>query len=68
MSFPALEQFCSEVLLDPSLQEKLRNIGSTPEFVQRVVEAGASRGFEFSAADVSEAIRAGHRVWLERWI
>jgi len=68
MSSPDLEQFCSEVLLDPYLQEKLRNIGSTPEFIQRVVEAGASRGFEFSADDVGEAIRAGHRVWLERWI
>jgi predicted ribosomally synthesized peptide with nif11-like leader len=68
MPSPDLEQFCSEVLLDPSLQEKLRNTRSTPEFVQRVVETGASRGFEFSAEDVSEAIRAGHRVWLERWI
>jgi predicted ribosomally synthesized peptide with nif11-like leader len=68
MPSPDLEQFCSEVLLDPSLQEKLRNIRSTPEFVQRVVEAGASRGFEISADDVREAIRAGHRVWLERWI
>lgn len=68
MASSDLEQFCSEVLLDPSLQEKLRNLGSTPEFVQRVVEAGASRGFEFSADDVREAVRAGHRVWLERWI
>jgi hypothetical protein len=68
MPSPDLEQFCSEVLLDPSLQEKLRNLRSTPEFIQRVVEAGAARGFEFSAADVGEAIRAGHRVWLERWI
>jgi hypothetical protein len=33
-----------------------------------VVETGLSRGFEFSADDVREAIRAGHRVWLERWI
>jgi predicted ribosomally synthesized peptide with nif11-like leader len=68
MPSPDLEQFRREVLLDPSLQEKLRNLGSTPEFVQAVVEAGAARGFEFSADDVGEAIRAGHRVWLERWI
>ena len=68
MPSPALEQFCGEVLLDPSLQEKLRDLGSTPDFIRRVVETGASRGFEFSADDVREAIRAGHRAWLERWI
>lgn len=68
MSSPDLEKFCSEVLLDPSLQENLRSLGSIPDFIERVVETGASRGFEFSADDVREAIRAGHRVWLERWI
>lgn len=68
MSFTNLEQFCAEVLLDPSLQEKLRAIGSKPEFVEQVVKTGGERGFVFSEEDVREAMRAGFSEWLVRWV
>lgn len=63
-----LEQFCREVLLDPSLQGEVRGLGSSDDFIERVVGLGAERGFEFSAADVKDAMRAGYSVWLVRWI
>lgn len=68
MSFANLEQFCREVLLDTSLQEKLRNIDSRPDFIERVIETGAERGFEFSTEDVQEAMQAGYSAWLVRWV
>jgi hypothetical protein len=63
-----LEQFCNKVLHDTTLQEKLRNLGPKPDFPERLVEAGALRGFEFSADDVREAMRANYSIWLQRWI
>lgn len=62
------EQFRIKVLQDPSLQQSLTGSGSKAEFVTRVVEAGAERGFQFTAEDVIEAMRANQAEWVLRWI
>lgn len=62
------KQFRTEVLRDPSLQQSLSGGGSKTEFVTRVVEAGAERGFQFTADDVVEAMRASKAEWVLRWI
>jgi hypothetical protein len=63
-----LEQFRSVVLEDLSLQAELREILDTHLFVTLVVQRGEEHGCRFAAADVEEALRAGRRAWLERWI
>lgn len=68
MSQEQFEQFRSIVLEDLSLQKKLRAFTEREEFVARVVAAGAESGFRFTAEDVTEAMRAARRAWIERWI
>lgn len=65
---PDFEEFRKEVLRDPSLQQRLFGLGSREEFIGRVVEAGAERGFEFTGVEVEEALGASHAEWVLRWI
>ena len=64
----ALERFRALVLEDVGLQEELRDIVDRELFVARVQQLGAARGCRIAAGDVEEAIRAGRRGWLERWV
>jgi hypothetical protein len=50
------------------LQEQLRVSVSADDFIERVIRCGSESGFHFSHEDVMEAIHAGRRSWLERWI
>jgi len=68
MSQESFEQFRNVVLEDLSLQERLRVFTERDEFIASVVESGAERGFQFTAEDVSEAMNANRRGWIERWI
>jgi predicted ribosomally synthesized peptide with nif11-like leader len=68
MSQEQFEQFRNIVLEDLSLQEKLRAFTGRDEFISCVVDAGAEFGFQFTAEDVAEAMRANRRAWIERWI
>jgi hypothetical protein len=68
MQFAEFEQFRMEVLRDPALQQRLIGLGSRKEFVKRVVETGAERGFEFTGADVEAAMQASHAEWVLRWV
>lgn len=68
MAFADFEKFRIEVLRDPSLREGLFGLQSKDEFVKRVVEAGAERGFEFTSGDVEEALRASQSEWVLRWV
>lgn len=63
-----LEKFRRMVLEDLSLQARLRKFAGREEFAAGVVEAGAACGFEFTAEDVKDAMRANRRDWIERWI
>lgn len=61
------ERFRELVLSEAKLQRQLRECGSE-EFVTKVVELGAARGFEFSRTDVDKAMNEARRIWLERWL
>jgi hypothetical protein len=65
---PDFEEFRQEVLRDPSLQQRLFGLGSKEDFVRTVVGAGSELGFEFTAVEVEEALRAAHAEWVLRWV
>ena len=68
MSQTGFEQFRLVVLGDNALQAKLRVLEDKEEFISNVVETGVELGFEFTAADVEEAMRASHSEWILRWV
>ena len=63
-----LERFCLLVLGDLELQNQLKDLDEREEFINRVMELGASSGFEFSPDDIERQMRENRRVWNERWI
>jgi predicted ribosomally synthesized peptide with nif11-like leader len=68
MSREALEQFRSQVLENPALQEKLLSVSDRESFCLRMIQLGAELGFNFTTEDVEAALRDGQRSWVERWI
>ena len=68
MIIESLARFRVLVLQNRALQERLREIEDREEFIAQVVTLGQAQGYEFSAQDVTEGLRAGQRAWLERWI
>jgi predicted ribosomally synthesized peptide with nif11-like leader len=68
MSLEQFEQFRNIVLEDLSLQKQLRAFIGREEFIVRVIESGAERGFQFTAENVMEAMNASRRAWIERWV
>ena len=64
----SFEEFRHLVLSDESLQRQLRDETDRLRFVARVVELGASSGFEFTPADVEQAMNTARRDWLQRMI
>jgi hypothetical protein len=68
MSQESFEQFRQLVLREPSLQVKLRETMDLGNFVDLVLQAGKDQGFDFTKAEVQEALQASRRAWLERWI
>jgi hypothetical protein len=63
-----LERFRLLVWQDPLLHEELCDILDRRLFIDKVVSLGAARGCGIAEADLEEAMRAGRRSWLERWI
>jgi hypothetical protein len=64
----SLEQFRLLVLEDATLQQRLRETPDRETFILLMIESGAERGFDFTAEEVREALDAGRRAWLERWV
>jgi len=64
------ERLRAAVLTDESLQERLRTASKRGEgaFLAGVVEAGAARGLQVDAGDVTAAIIEARRTWSERWL
>lgn len=61
-------RFHALVLEERELQDRLRAEHDWPRFVQLAVALGAERGCRFTADDVTDALRAARRSWIERWI
>jgi predicted ribosomally synthesized peptide with nif11-like leader len=63
-----LERFRELVLRDPVLQEQLRTPEDVNKFLALVLQLGQERGFDFTQDDVTAAMHASRRAWMERWI
>ncbi len=60
------ERFRNEVLHDLSLQEQLRDIQDRELFIKQVVRLGREHGYSFDIAEVTSAMQASRRAWIER--
>lgn len=38
------------------------------EFAGQLVRMGREHGYQFSERDVTDALRAARRTWIERWL
>jgi hypothetical protein len=68
VSAEQFERFRSAVLSDVALQQRLSAYTERDAFVDAVVRAAAEAHLAVTADDVEEAMRAGRRSWLERWV
>ena len=59
-------EFHRLVVADAALHAELQNAPTLDAFIALAVTAGAARGCTFAAAEVSEALRAARRAWIER--
>jgi predicted ribosomally synthesized peptide with nif11-like leader len=68
MSQQDLDRFRNLVLRDHALQEQLREPGDGDDFLALVLQLGQARGFDFTEGDVTAAMQASRRAWIERWV
>jgi hypothetical protein len=68
MSTEDFERFRSQVLADPGLQRRLRDLDEWEEFARVAIGVSAGLGLAVDEHDIDEAHRAARRAWLERWI
>ncbi len=66
MSQENFEQFRRRVLQDYALQKQLRETDNFDAFVQHVVRLGRENGYTFGVEDVTAAMQANRRAWIER--
>lgn len=62
----ALDAFRALVLDDPALQQRLFESCDPEAFARFVARTGLECGYRFGVEDVSRAIQAGRRAWIER--
>ena len=67
MSQASLEQFRERVLHEPALQAQLRATPDKPAFIAQMLQLGAERGYEFTAAEIEAALAEARRSWARRW-
>lgn len=68
MTQTTFDAFYQQVLQDPALQAKLREITDREVFIQRVVALGQEHGYCFTEEAVTMVMQANRRTWTERWI
>lgn len=68
MPLPPFEQFQLLGVEDAALRELLLQETELPEFIQRVIELAAQRGFAFTEREVRSAYEAANRSWIARQI
>lgn len=61
-------RFRLAVLRDTNLQSRLRCTSDAKLFVTIVTELAAEQGYRFAPSDVTDAMNASRRTWIERWI
>ncbi len=64
----ALTGFRRLVMTDAALQGQLWAETEREAFVALTVALGESHGCSFAAEDVRQAMQAGKRTWIERWL
>ena len=60
------EQFRHQVLQDLRLQERLRDIRDREMFIQELVSLGQEQGYSFGVEEITLALQASRRTWIER--
>lgn len=68
MSAEGFEQLASVVLGDPRLVAELVVLVDDDAFTSALVRTAGRLGLDVDAADVVEAMQAGHRRGLERFV
>ena len=56
------------MLRTPALQVQLDGEHDVRDFPALVVRLGAEHGCTFTEAEVSQALAAARRSWMERWL
>jgi hypothetical protein len=68
MSQEALDEFRRRVLADAELQAQLWRAPAHADFIELCVQLGAARGYDFTRAEVADALRAGRRAQSAAWV
>lgn len=63
-----MQQFRRFVFSNAQVREGLRAFTDDASFVAGTIQLAGSMGIGLSAEEVQEALRAGQREWLERWL
>lgn len=64
----SFDRFCLMVFEDLALQEILKKETDKNRFLALLVQLGKEHGCAFGVEVVEEALQAGKRAWLQRWI
>jgi len=65
---PGLATFLPLMLEDPALRGELLEAADLPALFALVVERARERGIAIPEEELSAAVAANRRSWLERWI
>lgn len=63
-----MQQFRQLVFSNAQVREALRAYADDATFVAGTLQLAGSMGIALSAEEIHEALRAGQREWLERWL
>jgi hypothetical protein len=63
-----MTRFRQLVFTRPELREALRGYDGDQEFVMATIALAATLDIKLAEDDVREALNAGQRDWLERWL
>ena len=62
------ELFRRRVLAQPDLLEQLRRTQDTEAFIGATVEVAREIGIDLTPEEISAALSAARREWIERWL
>ena len=68
MTAPNVARLRKLIFSDRAIASQLHAITDHAEFIAAVLDVASANDILLGANEVSEAIKAGTRSWLERWI